>query len=74
DESVKVVSSDNLVRTGVSRSGVMHMSSRSLREEVDRVGDRISSLIKQHDGSSPSRLGDFLDEEVIEKWRQILNL
>ena len=74
DESVKVVSSDTLVRTGASRSGVMHMSSRSLREEVDRVSDRISSLIKQHDGSSPSRLGDFLDDEVIEKWRQILNL
>ncbi len=74
DESVKVVSSDNLVRTGVSRSGVMHMSSRLLREEVDRVGDRISSLIRQHDAAAPARLGDFLNEEVIDKWRQILNL
>ncbi|MBR2741032.1 MAG: TetM/TetW/TetO/TetS family tetracycline resistance ribosomal protection protein [Oscillospiraceae bacterium] len=74
DESVKVVSSDNLVRTGVSRSGVMHMSSRSLKEEVDRVGERISSLISSRDSASPSRLGDFLDDEVIEKWRQILNL
>ena len=73
DESVKVVSSDTLVRTGVSRSGVMHMSSRSLREEVDRVGERISVLISQRDSSAPSRLGDFLDDEVIEKWRQILN-
>ncbi len=73
DESVKVVSSDTLVRTGVSRSGVMHMSSRSLREEVDRVGERISALISQRDSSAPSRLGDFLDDEVIEKWRQILN-
>ncbi|MBP0968654.1 MAG: TetM/TetW/TetO/TetS family tetracycline resistance ribosomal protection protein [Oscillospiraceae bacterium] len=74
DESVKVVSSDNLVRTGVSRSGVMHMSSRSLKEEVDRVGERISSLISSRDSTSPSRLGDFLDDEVIDKWRQILNL
>jgi len=74
DDNVKVISSDNLVRTGVSRSGVMHMSSRSFREDVDRVNERISALVSRNDNSSPSRLGDFLNEEETAKWRQILNL
>lgn len=73
DENVKVVSSDNLVRTGVTRSGVMHMSSRSFREEIDRVNDRISDVVSRLGKPSTSRLGDFVNDKEEFDWQQILN-
>lgn len=73
DENVKVVSSDNLVRTGVTRSGVMHMSSRTFREEIDRVNERISDVVTRLGKSSQSRLGDFVNSEEETDWQQILN-
>ena len=73
DENVKVVSSDNLVRTGVTRSGVMHMSSRSFKEEIDRVNDRISEVVTKLGRPMQSRLGDFVNSEEDTDWQQILN-
>ena len=73
DENVKVISSDNLVRTGVTRSGVMHMSSRSFREEIDRVNERISDVVSRLGKPSTSRLGDFVNDKEGVDWQQILN-
>ena len=74
NESVKVVSSDNLVRLGVFRSGISAISSKYLLEEMKRVKGEISSIIGALNIPAGQRLGDILDQEELEQWRRKLNL
>ena len=74
NESVKVVSSDNLVRLGVFRSGISAISSKYFLEEMKRVEGEIRSIIGALNIPAGQRLGDIMDQEELEQWRRKLNL
>ena len=73
DENVRVVSSDNLVRSDITRAGVIRMSSKSIQEEVARVNRRIQDIITRQNIDYSFRLGDVIKEEDKEKWQKMLN-
>ena len=47
NETVRVVTSDSLVRLGALRSGVLRTGSAEFKEEVDKVLERIQQTIRQ---------------------------
>ncbi len=47
NESVRVVTSDSLIRLGALRSGVLRTSSAEFKEEVDRVMEKIAETIRR---------------------------
>ena len=73
NESVKVVSSDNLVRLGVFRSGIQAISSKYFLEEMNSVEGEIREIISKLNIPSGQRLGDIVDQEELEQWRRKQN-
>ena len=67
---VRVISSDNLVRLGVFRSGIQRTSSLYFIEEINSFQKEISEVIQKHSNSGGQRLDEFIDKELIEKWQK----
>ena len=70
-ETVRLVSSDNLVQVGALHAGVLRMSSRELEREVARVNARISELLHGKRLPEGARFEDMLDEEAKKEWEQM---
>ncbi|MDO5139340.1 MAG: NYN domain-containing protein, partial [Oscillospiraceae bacterium] len=70
NDLVRVVSSDNLVRLGVFRSGIQRTSSLYFIEEINHFQKEITEVIQKHNDSSGQRLDEFMDKELIEKWQK----
>ena len=68
NDHVRVVSSDNLVRLGVFRSGIQRTSSQYFVEELVSSQTEISGLIEKHNSKSGQSLSEFVDKELLEKW------
>ena len=47
NESVRVVTSDSLIRLSALRSGVLRTSSREFKAEVDWVLEQIGQIVKK---------------------------
>ena len=47
NETVRVVTSDSLIRLGALRSGVLRTSSAEFKGEVDLILERIAETIRQ---------------------------
>ena len=73
NDHVRVVSSDNLVRLGVFRSGIQRTSSLYFVEELSSSQSEISSLIEKHNSKSGQNLSEFVDKELLEKWQKNQN-
>ncbi len=70
NDHVRVVSSDNLVRLGVFRSGIQRTSSQYFVEELASSQSEISGLIEKHNSKSGQSLSEFVDKEFLEKWQK----
>ena len=70
NDLVRVVSSDNLVRLGVFRSGIQRTSSLYFIEEINHFQKEITEVIQKHSDSSGQRFDEFMDKELIEKWQK----
>ena len=70
-ETVRLVSSDNLVQLGAVHAGVLRMSSRELEREIARVNARITELLHGRQLPAGARFEDLLDEEAKKEWEQM---
>ena len=70
NDQVKVVSSDNLVRMGVFRSGIQRISSQFFLQELDIVSKDIRTVLEAHASAQGQSLGEKLPKEVLEEWRR----
>ena len=59
NETVRVVTSDSLIRLGALRAGILRTSSAAFRIEVERVLQRIRKAM-QTDGKTVWKIGNFL--------------
>ena len=73
NDHVRVVSSDNLVRLGVFRSGIQRTSSQLFLQELEGIEQQIRSELNAHATPSGQRLGDLLPKEVWEEWHKKQN-
>lgn len=73
NDHVRVVSSDNLVRLGVFRSGIQRTSSQFFLQELEGIEQQIRSELNAHSVPSGQRLGDLLPKEVWEEWHKRQN-
>ena len=73
NDHVRVVSSDNLVRLGVFRSGIQRTSSLYFVDELNNSQSEISLLLEKHNTKGGQNLSDFVDKELLEKWQKNQN-
>ena len=73
NDYVKVVSSDNLVRIGVFRSGVTCSSCSLFLEEIRNTKNEITEFLRKNNMRADTRISDIVDGEILEKWKQIVN-
>ena len=66
NETVRVVSSDSLVRLGALRSGVLRTSSAAFKVEVDMVMERIAEAMKRN-GQTVWKIGNSQSASTISK-------
>ena len=69
NETVRVVTSDSLIRLGALRSGVLRTSSAEFEAEVDRVMERIAQAVAK-DGQTVWKIGNFKSASTISKTAQ----
>ena len=73
NDHVRVISSDNLVRLGVFRSGIQRTSSQYFIDEIYSSQNEISEIIRKHSNAAGQRLNEFIDKELLEKWQKTLS-
>jgi small GTP-binding protein len=70
---VRIVTSDNLVRTGISASGISAVSSGIFLLELARMQEQIDGIIEKYHFTPGQKLGDLIDEEELREWRRKTN-
>jgi small GTP-binding protein len=73
NEIVTVVSSDNLVRIGVFRSGIRCESVSLFVEEIERFRDRLREDMRKNNRTTLNRLEELIGKEELEKWNSETN-
>ncbi|MBQ8994228.1 MAG: NYN domain-containing protein, partial [Oscillospiraceae bacterium] len=73
NDHVRVISSDNLVRLGVFRSGIQRTSSAYFYEELVNSQSNLNKILEAHKIKEGQVLSDFINEDTLKQWQKKLN-
>lgn len=73
NDHVRVISSDNLVRLGVFRSGIQRTSSAYFYEELVHSIQNMQKIFDEHRNQEGQPMTSFISKEIMDEWQKNLN-
>ena len=73
NDHVRVISSDNLVRLGVFRSGIQRTSSAYFYEELVHSIQNMQKIFDEHRNQEGQSMTSFISKEIMDEWQKNLN-